>query len=137
MGSNEVQILRHCYSSRFFRYFYILFIFVPTFYFYSLHFNMNIGTFYSLHLKKLARYFSFKSFQWRYRYYFSHHQPFAGSLIDRRSDQSQSAILSDKAVWKVSRLTLEDLNLKNGVYWHLSAVKTTFLPMFIHVYLML
>ena len=59
MGSNEVQILRYSTQVDFSDIFTLLFIFVPTFYFYSLHFKKNIGTFYSLHFRKLARYFSF------------------------------------------------------------------------------
>ncbi len=42
--------------------------------------------------------------------------------------------LSNKQTRQESRLTLVDLNLKNGVYWSLSAVETSYLLMFIHVY---
>ncbi len=45
--------------------------------------------------------------------------------------QNPSTILSEKQFRQESRLTLVDLNLKNGVYWYLSAVETKYLLMFI------
>ncbi len=53
---------------------------------------------------------------------------------DLTNHNAKSAILSDKQSRQESRLTSRDLNLKIGVYWHLSAVERRYLLMFIHVY---
>ncbi len=63
--------------------------------------------------------------------------PFMTSLIDRWSDQSERWIprLPDKQIRQESILTAVDL--KNVVYWHLSAVEIKYNTMFIHVYFVL
>jgi len=60
-----------------------------------------------------------------------------GDLTNHNAPYNKSAILSDKAVRRVSLLTSVDLYLKNKVCRHLSAIETTFHLLFVHVYLML
>lgn len=47
---------------------------------------------------------------------------------------AESAILSDKQIRHESRLTLVDLNLKNGVYRCLSAVEIKINPSDVHLF---
>ncbi len=61
--------------------------------------------------------------------------PSQGAWLAGDLTNPNAAILSNKQIRQESRLTLVNLNLKNGVYWRLSAVKIKHLLMFIHVYL--
>ncbi len=53
------------------------------------------------------------------------------------NNNAESIILPDKQIRQESRLTSVDLNLKNCVYWRLSAVEIKYVMMFIHVYFVL
>ncbi len=78
---------------------------------------------------------------YRVRFKVACNWPFAGAWLtgDLTNHNEESAILSDKQFWQERnvRLTSVDLNLKNGVYWRLSAVEIKYLLMFIHFYFVL